>query len=177
MTSGGPPDTLNERHHLAAMLLAAGYRGTEVAAAVGLHPNRLSLIKSQSPLFRAQVADLQRELRDAVRDDALAILERAAGPAAAFLEALIGDEGAPLRERRQAAEGVLDRHPAIAKRNAPQDATIKITFTTADLASMRAALPPGTTLEHAPRAEPAPATLVPLAQAGYTRQEEDDDAA
>lgn len=142
MASGGPPDTLNQRHFVAALMLASGYRQADIARTLGYHPNRLSMIAT-SPLFRAQVADLQRQLREATLGDAMAMIEREAGASVEVIVGIRDDAGEPGATRLRAANDLLDRHPLLSRRTAVDETrTLRVSFSAADLAQMARAVAP-----------------------------------
>ena len=79
--SGNPiPRTLNARHLLIALMVASGWRQTDIATHLGYHPNRVNIILS-SPLMKSHISALQRELREGHVDDVLARLARETGNA------------------------------------------------------------------------------------------------
>ncbi|MGH8596627.1 MAG: hypothetical protein ACREXT_08215 [Gammaproteobacteria bacterium] len=142
MTSGYGPDKLGSRHFLMALMHAAGFRNVDIARQLGYTESRVSIIIN-SPLFQAQVRDLQGELRDATLGDAMATIEREAGNSVRVLVD-IRDAGENGNVRRLAANDLLDRHPSFARRSAnTEEHVVRVSFGPRELAQMLRALPPG----------------------------------
>lgn len=114
----GMPKRLNERHKLAALLIATGKRRIWVCRRLGMAPNRLSVIQ-QSPLFRVLVEQYQREfISQGMQTTINKVL--ADGPAnVEFLRKVrdgmepdvkeIDDPNDRMRHRLKAAESLFDR--------------------------------------------------------------------
>ncbi len=85
--SNPPPRRLNNRHLLLALMVASGWRQTDIARHLGYHPNRVSIILG-SPLMKSHVLALQKDLREGHIDDVLTKLARETGNSVDALVAL-----------------------------------------------------------------------------------------
>lgn len=127
MSMVGAPTKLNARHFLCALMHAAGFTNRKIADHLGYHENRISIILS-SPLMRAQIKELQEELRAGTIEDVMGIIEREAGNNVRVLLEL-RDHAEESNTRRLAANDLLDRHPRFAKRtHHEEERTIRIAF-------------------------------------------------
>ena len=68
MSIGGPPDTLNDRHILAAHMVVQGKTAREIAEKLGYTLNRVYLIK-RSLAFQAKVAEIRAEVERRLLDE------------------------------------------------------------------------------------------------------------
>lgn len=126
MATGGPPDTLTARHRMIAMLLASGRSQVEIAQAVGMSANRISIIAS-SPMFQALVREFQGELLQRLAD----VTERLHAEALPTLEKLVHlrDGGAKEEVQLGAANSLADRIPALAKKvKHEEERTLRILY-------------------------------------------------
>lgn len=131
----GAPTRMNSRYFLIALMNAAGFRNCDIARHIGLGENRVSIILS-SPLMKAQIRDLQGELRTSTVEDVMGIIEREAGNNVRVLIELRDGAQGPGADnvRRLAANDLLDRHPRFAKRtHHDEERTIRIAFGPAEI--------------------------------------------
>ena len=143
MATTNNPTRLSERHHLMALMLLAGYRQCDVATALGYTENRVSIL-ANSPLFKAQMADLRQQLRDSTIADAMTLIEREAGNSVRVLVDIRDTAAGPSADnvRRLAANDLLDRHPAFGRHAKTEtEHVLRIAFSAADVRQMQAALP------------------------------------
>jgi hypothetical protein len=111
---------------------AAGFRNVDIARHLDLGENRVSVILS-SPLMKAQIADLQRELRSSTVEDVMKVIEREAGNNVRVLIEL-RDGSTNDQVRRLSAGDLLDRHPRFAKRtHHEEERTVRIAFGPAEI--------------------------------------------
>jgi hypothetical protein len=109
-----------------AMLVANGQTNVQIAAIVGMHPNRIGTITG-SPLFQALVREYQRELLNKLAD----ITERLHAEAMPTLNKLVAlrDTGAKEEVQLGAANSIADRIPALAKKvKHEEEKTLRILF-------------------------------------------------
>jgi hypothetical protein len=135
MASGGPPDTLRERHRLIAYLDIAGKRNGEIAKILGYTESRVSIIRN-SPLYVALCNELRVELKDQTIGG---IVDRLQGEAGRTLDVLIElrdhAEGEPTR--LGAANSLADRITKLQRVNkVEEERTVKIVLDGAAMAAM-----------------------------------------
>jgi len=136
------PTKLNARHRLIALLVAAGYRNTQISATLGVTEARISTIK-RSGLFQILVHDIQRQFVTGTLDQVLRTLALEAGNnVAAMIE--VRDHAARDSDRLSAArsllfDGYLDRVAPVQKHEV-HESTLRIQIGTVDLDRMRRTL-------------------------------------
>ena len=137
MTSGGPPDALNDRHRLLATYIALGYTNEEAGRELDLAPNRISIIR-QSPLFAHEVEQERRRIRTQITADALGLLHQEALPSVRRL-AELRDQSDNLNVALGASNSIVDRVVPKTLRH-EEERTLRIVFDAEVLAEMREAL-------------------------------------
>lgn len=139
MVAGGPPERLNNRHLLMALMVAAGWRQKDIAAKLGFNPNRVSIICG-SPLFKAQVQNLQRELRESTVADVVHRIATEAGPSLDVMVEL-RDHAQAEPVRLSAAKDILDRNPKLARVSKVEgESSLRVSFGAPELRQMFGAL-------------------------------------
>lgn len=143
----GPPNVRNmtDNRKIIMMLMAGGARNIEIAREFGYSETYISVMRN-SPLFRAQIAELQKQFREGRGFDVMEIIER---EAMASVEMLVSvrenngdDKAADRNVQRQAANDILDRNPKFAKRRQDEVEHIhRLVFSTEDVKRMAAAMP------------------------------------
>lgn len=143
----GPPNVRNmtDRRQIILMLMAAGWRNIDIAREFGLAENYVSVMRT-SPLFRAQIAEMQKQLRESTVYDVMEMIESEAANSVKLLVDVRDDGGdgkaADRNVQRQAANDILDRHPRFAKRTQHDEVHVhRIVFDKEDVARMMAAMP------------------------------------
>lgn len=137
MNATNTPTASNDRHLAMAMMFAAGHRNRDIARALRYDENRVSILRN-SPLMRAQVEQLQRDMRERTFGDVIARLQREAGPTLDVLLAL-RDTSAKDDVRLGAARELFDRQvPKVTRTQ--EDRTLRIEFGLATLRQMAAAV-------------------------------------
>lgn len=101
---------LQQRQHEVANLLALGYKNTDIAAALHIHPQTVSNLKNQ-PLVQQKI-DILRSLRDEavadrVEDTIKAALPEAASLLRSALHGVVDGEGVPIQLRISTAKHIL----------------------------------------------------------------------
>jgi len=125
MSVGGVPDTLNDRHILAAHMVVLGKSAREIADKLDYTLNRVYLIK-RSPLFQAKVAQIRAEVEERLFEQAVdmyAAFDAEAPFAFQTLREIHRDRSKNDSVRRQAALDILERAPSVPKKKqekAPQ---------------------------------------------------------
>lgn len=137
MAMVGAPTSLNARHFLVALMHAAGFTNRKIADHLNYHENRISIILS-SPLMKAQIAELQGELRMGTLGDVAAIIEREAGPSVQVLLEIRDDAMLRLSPqgqsvRKSASEAILDRSRFAKRTHHEEERTIRIAFGPAEI--------------------------------------------
>lgn len=143
----GPPNVRNmtDRRTVIMMLMAAGWRNKDIAAEFGLGEVYVSVMRN-SPLFRAQIAELQKQLREHTVGDVMEMIEREASNSVKLLVDVRDDGGdgkaADRNVQRQAANDLLDRTARFAKKRQDEVEHVhRLVFSTEDVKRMAAAMP------------------------------------
>lgn len=128
MVSGGHPDQLKARHNVIALMVAAGWKQKDIAEQLGFHENRISII-AQSPLFRVQVQDIQKKMREGLIDDVNELIKAEVVPSMRKLVELrdhaSGEPGESIQ--LSAANALLDRGaPKVTRQELDYSLTIKL---------------------------------------------------
>jgi hypothetical protein len=122
-----------------ALMTAAGWRGKDIAAKLGVSPHRISIIAS-SPLFKIQVDRLQKEMRESTVADVVHRIATEAGPSLDVLVEL-RDHAVNEHVRFSSARDILDRNPHVARvQKVEEDRTLRIVFGAPELRQMFGAL-------------------------------------
>ncbi len=108
MVSGGHPEQLTPRHKIIALMVAAGWKQKDIAVELGFHENRVSIIAS-SPLFRVQVHEIQKQMREGLIDDVSELIKAEALPSVRKIVELRDGEQVPETVQLAAATSILDR--------------------------------------------------------------------
>lgn len=113
MAANGPPQSLNEKHKLVALMVIGGATNVEIATALDFHPTRIAAIRS-SPLFQALVDQHRRELQARTVGG---VIDLILGEGLASVEALVRLRDGAENEsvQRSAASDLLDRNPQVAR--------------------------------------------------------------
>jgi len=111
----GAPKRLNARHTLMAHLVAAGTPDGEIAAKLGYSASRVSIVK-RSPLFRAEVAALQRELTARIASDVAAWIKQETPSTLTRLREL-RDQDTSLAVSFSAVKEILQRAAPVVERH------------------------------------------------------------
>ena len=107
MVSGGHPEQLTPRHKIIALMIAAGWKQKDIAIELGFHENRVSIIAS-SPLFRVQVYEIQKQMREGLIEDVNELIKAEALPSVRkIVELRDGAEAETVQ--LAAATSILDR--------------------------------------------------------------------
>lgn len=143
----GPPNVRNltDRRQIILMLMAAGWRNVDIAREFGLQEGYISVMRT-SPLFRAQIAEMQKQLRESTVHEVMEMIESEAANSVKLLVDVRDDSGdgkaADRNVQRQAANDLLDRHPRFAKKTQHEEVRVhRIVFDKADVERMMAAMP------------------------------------
>jgi len=112
-TTNTPPQSLNERHKLVALMTIGGATNVEIAEALDFHPTRVAAIRN-SPLFQALVEKHRRELQARTVGG---VVDKILGEGLASVEALVRLRDSAENEsvQRSAASDLLDRNPQVAR--------------------------------------------------------------
>lgn len=111
----GAPKRLNARHTLMTHLVAAGLTDGEIAAKLGYSASRVSILK-RSPLFQAEVAALQREIRDRLASDVADWIKAETPPTLVRLREL-RDQDTSLAVSFSAVKEILTRAAPVVERH------------------------------------------------------------
>lgn len=137
ISSGGPPDTLNDRHRLLASYIALGYSREDAAAKCGISKGRVDTIMT-SPLMTHEIAQERRRIRERITADALGLLQQEAVPSVRRLVGL-RDQDDNRTVALGATNSILDR--VIPKTTRlEEDRTLRIVFDAEILTDMREAM-------------------------------------
>lgn len=154
--SNPPPQRLTERHRLIAYAVIAGKTNVEIARALGYHINRIYAIR-QSPLFRALVEQLRKELQAGTIGTVIDRIMNEAGPSVDAIVQL-RDSAESESVKLAAAQDLLNRNPSTAKiSRTEEDRTVRVLFDSNDMRRMAAVIAE----DEGRDAIPAVATVVP----------------
>lgn len=115
---------LSPKHTLMAYMRASGVKQTEIAQRLEMSYNQVHMICS-SPLFKVQVAEIQKQIRDGTVEDVLEMI-RLEGPNSVRKLVTIRDTGWKEADQLAAANSLLDRGPAPKKHQVEEDRTLRI---------------------------------------------------
>lgn len=130
---GVPPNKLNEgRHMMLALFHASGMRNCDIAAELGYSDARVSVLLD-SPLMKAQIAELRKKIDNSGIANALELINREVLPSVRTLVE-IRDGAEESAQRRGAANDILDRHPQFSKKSSTDvEHTVKLVLSSSDL--------------------------------------------
>lgn len=130
---GVPPNKLNEgRHMMLALFHASGMRNCDIAAELGYSDARVSVLLD-SPLMKAQIAELRKKIDNSGIANALELINREVLPSVRTLVE-IRDGAEESAQRRGAANDILDRHPQFSKKSSSDvEHTVKLVLSSSDL--------------------------------------------
>lgn len=152
-TGGGSRiDSLNSKHMLLALGVAAGKTNRELAEALDYNEQYVSQVKA-SPLFQAQLLRLQKDMTERTMSD---VVGRIIGEADRSVDVLVElrDHAENEHVRLHSATEFLDRNPATRKvQKTESESVTKIVFSADDVRRMvqaraEAALPEARVVGH-----------------------------
>lgn len=121
------PLKLNQKHIIAAALIATGATQKEVALALDLSPHHVSVL-CRMPLFQAEVKRLQDKMQDALTNQAVEMLRGESVNNINLLKKFRDDAKMAASIRFKAATDMLDRVPQTSKTHRVENSEREIHF-------------------------------------------------
>jgi len=129
---------LSPRHYLMAYMVAVGRKQTEIAEVLDTDRTWVSSIAS-SPLFKLQVQEIQKQIREGAVEDVLAMI-RGEGPESVRKLVELRDNAFMETTQLAAANSLLDRGAAPKRHTVEEDHTLRIIVSRDEMDGMREAV-------------------------------------